>query len=214
MIVVKNLSKTIKNKNEEKTLLKNINLVCPDKGLVLLYGNSGCGKTTLLNILEGLDKKYSGTVEIFGKNLRTINNHKYLKSISIIFQDSNFINGYTVLENIKIILETKGIKFDPFLIETRLNQFKIKNLLNKRIETLSGGEKQILLLVLTQFESSKIVFSDEPTGSIDEENELIAVKLLKELSREKLVIVVSHNVNLFLKQSDKAYFMKEGELYD
>ena len=214
MVVVKNLTKTIKIKKEEKNILKNINLNCPDKGMVLIYGNSGCGKTTLLNILEGLDKKYSGTVEILKKNIKSIPDYKYLKNISIIFQDCNFINGYTVLENIEIILRSKKIKFDPLLIETKLNQFKIKNLLYKRIEELSGGEKQILLLVLTQFETSKIVFCDEPTGSIDEENELIALKILKELAREKLVIVVSHNVALFLKHCDKAYYMEEGELYD
>ena len=73
MVVLKNLSKVIKFKKEEKIILKNISLSCPEKGMVLLYGNSGCGKTTLLNIMEGLDRKYSGTVEIFGKNLKKIN---------------------------------------------------------------------------------------------------------------------------------------------
>lgn len=215
MVVVKNLSKVVKFQKEQKIILKNINLKCPGKGLVLLYGNSGCGKTSLLNILEGLDKKYSGTVEIFGKNIKNIRNSEYLKKdISIIFQDSNFINGFTVLENIKIIFSTKGLKFDPFLIETRLAQFKIKDILHKRIESLSGGEKQILILVLTQFETSKIVFCDEPTGSIDEANEIIAVRLLKEISRDKLVFVVSHNVDLFFKHADKTFYMNEGEIYD
>jgi ABC-type lipoprotein export system ATPase subunit len=127
MVVLKNLSKVIKIKKEEKTILKNISLTCPEKGLVLLYGNSGCGKTTLLNIMEGLDRKYEGTAEFFGKDLKKINLKKYLREdISIIFQESNFINNYSVLENIKLIFSIKGLDFDPFLIETRLKQFNIK----------------------------------------------------------------------------------------
>ena len=215
MVVVRNLTKVIKLKKEEKTLLKNINFECPSKGLVLLYGKSGCGKTTLLNILEGLDQKYAGSAEIFGKDLRKTNITKYLRNdVSIIFQDSNFINGYTVLENIKLIFNTKHIRFDPFLIETRLKQFKIDNILNKNIETLSGGERQILLLILIQLQQSKIVFCDEPTGSIDEQNEIVAARILKEISRDRLVFVVSHNVELFSKYADKILYMKEGKLYD
>lgn len=213
MVKISNLKKTVKLQKEVKTILNNINFECPEKGLVLLYGNSGCGKTTLLNILEGLDEKYSGSVEIFGRDLRKINKNKYLKrDISIIFQDSNFINGYTAKENIRLICDIKNIKIDLILIETKLKQFKIENILNKRIEALSGGEKQILLLILTQLQNSKIVFCDEPTGSIDEANELIALKILKEMSRTRLVFVVSHNVELFKKYSDQILFMKEGEL--
>ena len=215
MVVVKNLSKVIKNKKEEKYILKNISFECPSKGMVLLYGNSGCGKTSLLNILEGLDFKYSGIVEILGKDLKHFKSYKYLKKdISIIFQDSNFINGYTVLENIKLLFWIKGILFDPFLIETRLKQFKIENIINKKIEFLSGGEKQILKLILTQLTPSKIVFCDEPTGSIDEKNEGFAVKLLKEMSKDRLVFVVSHNVELYSKFSDKLIYLKDGEIYD
>lgn len=213
MVKISNLKKTVKLQKEVKTILNNINFECPEKGLILLYGNSGCGKTTLLNILEGLDEKYSGSVEISGRNLRKINKNKYLKrDISIIFQDSNFINGYTAKENIRLICDIKNLKIDLILIETKLKQFKIENILNKRIEALSGGEKQILLLVLTQLQNSKIVFCDEPTGSIDEANELIALKILKEMSRTRLVFVVSHNVELFKKYSDQIFFMKEGEL--
>ena len=98
-MVVKNLCKIIKFKKEKRI----INLSCPDKGLILLHGNSGCGKTTLLNILEGLDENYTGDVQILGKNLKKINKTKYLRDeISIIFQDCNLMNGYTVLELLKI----------------------------------------------------------------------------------------------------------------
>lgn len=212
-MVVKNLCKIIKFKKEKKIILKNINLSCPDKGLILLHGNSGCGKTTLLNILEGLDENYTGDVQILGKNLKKINKTKYLRDkISIIFQDCNLINGYTVLELLKIRFGSKKIKFDPLLIETKLSQFKINNILNKKVETLSGGEKQILALTMVQFENSKIVFCDEPTGSIDIKNELIAVRLLKQISINKLVFVVSHNFELFSKFADKVFFMNEGEI--
>jgi ABC-type cobalamin/Fe3+-siderophores transport system ATPase subunit len=112
------------------------------------------------------------------------------------------------------MFSTKGLKFDPFLINTKLKQFKINDILNKKIETLSGGERQILLLILIQLQPSKIVFCDEPTGSMDEKNEGFAVKMLKEISRTRLVFVVSHNVELFSKYSDKILFMKEGEIYD
>ena len=83
MVVVKNLSKVIKNKKEEKYILKNISFECPSKGMVLLYGNSGCGKTSLLNILEGLDFKYSGTVEIFGKDLKHFKSYNKKRKIRI-----------------------------------------------------------------------------------------------------------------------------------
>ena len=213
MVLVRNLTKEINFKKDKKTILKNISFTCPEKGLILLYGNSGCGKTTLLNILEGLDEKYSGTVEILGKDLRKINKIKYLRDdISIIFQDSNFINEYTVLENIEIISQIKKVKIDPLLVETRLGQFEIKNIMNKKIETLSGGEKQILALILVFLQTTKIVFCDEPTGSVDENNEKILLKMLKQMSKERLVFVVSHNVDLYKKWCDLSLFMRDGEL--
>ena len=120
------------------------------------------------------------------------------------------MTGYTVLENLELIFGIKKIKLNNRLFNEKLFEFNLSDFLNKRVETLSGGEKQIILLLSVYFHKSKILFCDEPTGSMDEDSEQIAISILKELSEDRLVFVVSHNVGLFSKYCDKLFTLNEG----
>ena len=123
------------------------------------------------------------------------------------------IDELNVYDNLILSQKLLNLKDDK-KVNSIIELLSLKFLLKKYPPVLSGGEKQRVAIARALINNPKILFCDEPTGSIDEENELIALKIIKELAREKLVIVVSHNVALFIKHCDKAYYMEEGELYD
>lgn len=202
---VKNLCRSFKlNDNKSISILNNLNFCLPSKGMFFIYGKSGCGKSTLLSILEGIMEPTSGEVFFNGKKY---SNKDVSNEIGIIFQSFNLIKGMSVKQNLILAKKIKGIKNNK---QFDLEKLGISNLLNKKIETLSGGEKQRVCLARAIIGSPKVIFADEPTGNLDKENTKIIFDLLKEISKKILVVVVTHNSEILKEYNDGFLNLNNG----
>jgi ABC-type lipoprotein export system ATPase subunit len=179
---------------------KDINLVFPNRGLILLTGESGSGKTSLLNCISGLDKFSDG--EMFCSKAL---------SFSFVFQDYQLIEDLTVIENLRFLIDLKYISSDNEIDEV-LRKFGIYDVRNHMPSELSGGQKQRLSIVRAILQHSNVILADEPSGNLDSENSKNVSALLKEISKERLVIVASHEPSLFLEISDGYIQIEKGEI--
>ncbi len=199
----------IKKKYGNETVLNNISLKFPDHGLISIVGESGSGKSTLLNIIGLLEKYDEGKLLIDGKstkdlNLKDINNvHKTY--FSFIFQQYNLIENMSVIDNITITNDNKDIY-------SIINMLKIRHLLTKKVIKLSGGEKQRVALARALSTNPRVLLADEPTGALDSKNRNIVMELLKNISEDILVILVTHNYRDALKYSDRIIEIKDGTI--
>ena len=193
MIKIENAIK----KYKDQVVLNDLNLELDEFGLVAIRGESGSGKTTLLNCLSGLDSFTSGTVTGIKKG-----------DVSFIFQDFQLIDNLTVKENLLIVTDNKSNE-----IEEALEKVDIR-FPDKKINQLSGGQKQRVAIARALLLNTKYIFADEPTGNLDSNTAENIVKLLKEISKEHLVFVVTHNVELFSKYCDRLITLKDGKIID
>lgn len=191
MIQIKNLSK----KYEEQIVLNNVNFKLPDSGLICLVGASGCGKSTFLNILAGFDSDYSGEISVCGTFISGMSADELCNyrrnNIGFVFQNYNLLSGYTVFENILLAHEASGIKDED--IDLLLHRLNIYEKRNERIENLSGGQKQRVAIARALMGNPQIILADEPTGALDRKNSTEIMELLKEISKERLVLVITHD---------------------
>ena len=216
MIYIDNLTKAY----GEHIVIDHISLTLPDRGLVLICGDSGCGKTTLLNCISSL-LTYQGQITINGISLENLSekgrNEFRNKNIGFVFQDFKLFNLDTVNNNVMFALDIspniprirKKRKCDDLL---RLVGLKGKE--KQIINTLSGGEKQRVAIARSLANDSKIILADEPTGALDEENAIKIMELLKEVSNDRLVIIVSHDQELTRKYADVVVEMKDGKIVE
>lgn len=214
MIVLKNVNKTYSTKEKGKVrALLDINISFPEKGLCLILGKSGSGKTTLLNILGGLDNKYSGDFYICNKKIKEVKEYdKFRKDyVSFVFQDFNLIDDLTVEDNLLLGYRFSSDKYYKKVSDV-LNIVGLKGYEKRYPKELSGGEQQRIAVARALIKDSKILLADEPTGNLDKENSEEIYNLLKEISKEKLVILVSHNIDLGLKYADYIVELKKGEI--
>ena len=199
----------IKKKYNKVTVLNNISLKFPDHGLVSIVGESGSGKSTLLNIIGLLERSDEGSILIDGRNTKELKNkdidniHK--NYISFIFQQYNLIENMSVIDNITITNDNKDIY-------SIINMLKIRHLLTKKVSKLSGGEKQRVALARALSFNPKILLADEPTGALDSKNRNIVMELLKSISNDILVIMVTHNYRDAIKYSDRIIEIKDGSI--
>lgn len=200
MIELKNVSKSYRLANGiEKKALDCVSLNFPDTGLVFVVGKSGSGKSTLLNIIGGLDKEDSGKVIVDGKSLKYFKNEDYdyyrNEYIGFVHQEANLIPDYNVYENIMISLKLKGMKINYEDCDKLLDYLSLNGLGNRNINELSGGEKMRVSIARALVKNPKILICDEPTGSLDLETGNQIFKILKSVSKDRLVIVVTHDIN-------------------
>ena len=200
MIELKNVSKSYRLANDvEKKALNCVSLNFPDTGLVFVVGKSGSGKSTLLNIIGGLDKEDSGEVIVDGKSLKYFKNEDYdyyrNEYIGFVHQEANLIPDYNVYENIMISLKLKGMKISYEDCDKLLDYLSLNGLGNRNINELSGGEKMRVSIARALVKNPKILICDEPTGSLDLETGNQIFKILKSVSKDRLVIVVTHDIN-------------------
>lgn len=200
MIELKNVSKSYRLANGvEKKALDCVSLNFPDTGLVFVVGKSGSGKSTLLNIIGGLDKEDSGEVIVDGKSLKHFKNEDYdyyrNEYIGFVHQEANLIPDYNVYENIMISLKLKGMKISYEDCDKLLDYLSLNGLGNRNINELSGGEKMRVSIARALVKNPKILICDEPTGSLDLETGNQIFKILKSVSKDRLVIVVTHDIN-------------------
>ena len=191
-IEISNLSKSF----GKHVLFDNINLNIEEGKITCLYGTSGCGKTTILNILGLVEPYDSGKIKYNGK---TINSRKdtlnFLRNdVGFIFQDFGLLENETVWENMQIVYKIKKMKDAKIKIEQVLNELNLSNMLNRKVYELSGGEQQRIAIAKMILKDPDLILADEPTASLDDDNKQIVLSMLRMLQQKgKTVIIVSHD---------------------
>ena len=187
------------NKNNECTALKNINLNLPSNGLIFITGKSGCGKTTLLNIISGIDTPTNGEVKT---------TYRQKDYSAIIFQDFALIDYLSVYDNLMLVakMNNKG----SFEVLEITKKYGIDNILNHLPNEISGGQKQRVSIARAIILDRPVLICDEPTGNLDSENTKIVCDILKNESKNRLVIVVSHDLEEFRSISDRIIKISDG----
>lgn len=217
MIEVKNLYKTYKpKKGKPVQALKNINLKFEETGLVFILGKSGSGKSTLLNMLGGLDKFDDGEIIIKGKsseNFTQSDFDSYRNTfIGFIFQEYNILNDFTVGANIALSMELQGKKPSKEELNDILEEVDLDGFGGRKPNELSGGQKQRVAIARALIKKPEIIMADEPTGALDSNTGKQVFDTLKKLSKNKLVIVVSHDRDFAEQYGDRVIELADGEV--
>ena len=218
MLELKNICKSYHSNGIYEIALKNINLKLPSKGLISIVGKSGSGKTTLLNIIGSLDKSDFGELIVDNKNIRDFDDNEldsYRNNyISFIFQNYNLIDYMSIIDNIKLkmIISSEDESKINYDAEEALKKVGLDKYKEKLPIYLSGGERQRVAIARALSSNSKIILCDEPTGALDHKTGIEILNLLKEISKEKLVIMVTHNLELAKKYSNRIITMEDGEI--
>lgn len=221
MLKLENITKIYEGKNFKQIALNDVTLVFRNNEFVSILGPSGSGKTTLLNIIGGLDKYTYGNLIIDGVSTRKYkerdwNNYRSNK-VGFIFQSYNLINHQTVLSNVLLSLNIAGKpkKESIKLAKKVLKDVGLENYIKKKPKELSGGQMQRVAIARALVTNPDIILCDEPTGALDSQTSIQIMELLKEISKEKLVIMVTHNVTLANKYSDRVIALNDGVItYD
>lgn len=212
---VKNVSKSYPIKKGEKVqALRGISFDLPDTGMVVILGKSGCGKSTLLNILGGLDRFDSGDVECFGKSLKSLSRKElddYRNScVGFVFQEYNLIPELDVFDNIALPLQLQGQTDNDEKVKSALEQVGMSGFERRKVEELSGGQKQRVAIARALVKDAKIILADEPTGALDSHSGENVLKILKWISREKLVVLVTHDREFAEEYGDRIIELADG----
>lgn len=221
MLKLENITKIYEGKNFKQIALNDVTLAFRNNEFVSILGPSGSGKTTLLNIIGGLDKYTYGNLIIDGVSTRKYkerdwNNYRS-KKVGFIFQSYNLINHQTALSNVLLSLNIAGKpkKESIKLAKKVLKDVGLENYIKKKPKELSGGQMQRVAIARALVTNPDIILCDEPTGALDSQTSIQIMELLKEISKEKLVIMVTHNVTLANKYSDRVIALNDGVItYD
>lgn len=200
--------------------LKGVSLSFRNSEFVAILGPSGCGKTTMLNIIGGLDRYTKGDVLINGKSTTTFKNNDWdayrNNYVGFIFQNYNLIGHQTILENVELALTLSGInaKERKQRATEALAKVGLERQLHKKPNQLSGGQMQRVAIARALVNNPEIILADEPTGALDSKNSVQIMDLLKEIAKERLVIMVTHNDQLAYDYSTRIIKMLDGEVLD
>lgn len=189
-----------KGQDNEHVALENVTIEFENRGLVFIEGQSGSGKTTLLNIISGLDKPTSGKLENdYGENY-----------CSMVFQDFQLIDSLTVEENLDLVMDImpNSLKDKSELVK----KYGLENILDHYPNQISGGEKQRVAIVRAILENRPLIICDEPTGNLDEDNSVKIADLLFSESKDHLVVVASHDTELFINRCNHHLVIKRGKI--
>jgi putative ABC transport system ATP-binding protein len=214
MITMTNVTKTYKTGDVETYALKDVNLTIEEGEFVVILGPSGSGKSTLLNVISGLDTVTSGEIAFKGETLTNLDEEEMTafrrKHLGFIFQQYNLLQNLNVYENIQI---GSDIGTAPLDIADLLEKVGLEKSRNKYPSQLSGGEQQRVSIVRSLAKNPDIIFCDEPTGSLDEENSKKILQLLQNLNEDynKTVIVITHNLGI-AEMADKVIKMNSGQI--
>ena len=219
MLSVKNLVKTYRqgrSKNNVVTALNNVSIDFPDKGLVFLLGKSGSGKSTLLNAIGGLDAFDSGEIIIKGKSSATFSQSDFDSYrntfIGFIFQEYNILENFSVAKNIALAMELQGKKATKDKVNAILEQVDLLQFAKRKPNQLSGGQKQRVAIARALIKSPEIIMADEPTGALDSATGKQVMETLKNLSKSKLVIIVSHDRDFAETYGDRIIELQDGKI--
>ena len=217
MLETKNLYKIYKpKKGVPVTALDDVTIQFPETGMVFLLGKSGSGKSTLLNVLGGLDKYDSGEITIKGVSSKTFKQQHFDSYrntyIGFIFQEYNILEDFTVGANIALAIELQGRKADDGQINEILKEVDLDGYGNRKPNELSGGQKQRVAIARALVKNPEIIMADEPTGALDSNTGKQVLDTLKKLSKNKLVIVVSHDREFAEQYADRIIELHDGKV--
>ncbi|HEY8424085.1 MAG TPA: ABC transporter ATP-binding protein/permease [Clostridia bacterium] len=217
MLEIRNVTKVYKpKKGVPVKALDNVSLKFPEKGMVFILGKSGSGKSTLLNILGGLDRADEGEIIIKGKSSKDFTQSDFDSYrntyLGFIFQEYNILNEFTVGANIGLALELQGKKATNEEINKILEEVDLVGYGNRKPTELSGGQKQRVAIARALVKNPEIILADEPTGALDSKTGIQVFETLKKLSKDKLVIVVSHDREFAEYYGDRVIELKDGRV--
>ena len=218
MLQLQHISKIYKTGNQEFHALKDISIRFRENEFVSILGQSGSGKTTLLNIIGGLDQYTSGDLLIQGKSTKQFKDRDWDSyrnhTIGFVFQSYNLIGHQTALSNVEIAMTLSGIskaERKKRAIEA-LERVGLKDHLYKKPNQMSGGQMQRIAIARALVNNPKVVLADEPTGALDSETSLQIMELLKDIAKERLVIMVTHNPELAQAYSTRIVQVLDGNI--
>ncbi len=220
MLQLKNITKNYKTGSDEVKALKGISLEFRESEFVSILGQSGCGKTTLLNIIGGLDRYTTGDLIINGKTTKefkdkdwdTYRNH----SVGFVFQNYNLIPHQTVLSNVELALTISGVTKEERRKRAKeaLEKVGLGDQINKKPNQMSGGQMQRVAIARALVNDPDILLADEPTGALDSVTSMQVMEILKEISKDRLIIMVTHNPELAEKYSTRIIRLLDGKVTD
>ena len=218
MLILKNIVKDYVTGDTTVRALNDINIKFRESEFVAILGPSGCGKTTLLNIIGGLDVYTQGDLVINGKSTKTFTDENWdtyrNHSIGFVFQNYNLIPHQSVLANVELALTLSGVskKERRERAIKALEQVGLGSHINKRPNQMSGGQVQRVAIARALINNPDIILADEPTGALDSETSVQIMELLKEISKDKLIIMVTHNPELAYEYSNRIVKFKDGKI--
>ena len=220
MLELKEVNKYFnKNKPNEIHVVNNVSLDFEKTGLIAILGPSGSGKTTLLNLIGGLDKVDGGKIFINGKEITNTSSHTVDKirnlNVGYIFQDYKLIDNASVFENVAVSLRMIGEKDEKIIkekVEFVLEKVNMSRFKFRPAKALSGGQKQRVAIARAIVKNPNIIIADEPTGNLDSKNSIAVMDILKSISKEKLVIVVTHEVELAKSYASRIIEIEDGKI--
>lgn len=218
MLEIRNVTKIYRSKSgAEVKALDNVSISFAETGMVFVLGKSGSGKSTLLNVIGGLDGCDSGEFVIKGKSSKQFMGSDFdayrNTFIGFIFQEYNILDDFTVGANIGLALELQGKKADNKKISEILKEVDLLDYAKRKPNELSGGQKQRVAIARALVKDPEIIMADEPTGALDSNTGKQIFDTLKELSKTKLVIVVSHDRDFAERYGDRIIEMKDGQVF-
>lgn len=212
----KNVVKTYKTSSGEVHALKGVSFDLPNSGMVFVLGKSGCGKSTLLNVLSGLDNFDGGDIIYGGKSIKNFTQSEldgYRNSCcGFVFQEYNLIPELNVKDNVALAIEMQGEKGVEGKVAEALKKVGLGGYESRKITELSGGQKQRIAIARSIVKEPKIIFADEPSGALDSDTGESIFTLLKELSQNTLVIVVSHDKEFAQRYGDRIIELSDGKV--
>ena len=220
MLKLENIVKVYETGGEDVTALRGINLSFRENEFVAILGHSGCGKTTLLNLIGGLDQYTSGDLIINGRSTKSFKDSDWDSyrnhSIGFVFQNYNLIPHQSVLANVELALTLSGVGKTERRRRAAeaLEKVGLADQMKKRPNQLSGGQMQRVAIARALVNDPDILLADEPTGALDSETSVQVMDLLKEIARDKLVIMVTHNPELADQYATRIVRLKDGQIVD
>lgn len=220
MLQLKDIVKEYGDGDNKVTALNGVNISFRENEFVAILGHSGCGKTTMLNIIGGLDHYTSGDLIINGTSTKKYKDRDWdayrNHSIGFIFQSYNLIPHQSVLANVELALTISGVSKSERKKRAKeaLEKVGLGNQIHKKPNQMSGGQMQRVAIARALINNPDILLADEPTGALDSETSIQVMELLKEIAKDKLVIMVTHNPELAEQYATRIVKIKDGQLTD
>ncbi len=214
MIEIKELKKTYGTKAARTAALNGVSLTLPDRGMVFILGRSGCGKTTLLNMLGAMDAFDGGEIIVDGRKLSSLSQKErdaYRNTyVGFVFQEYNLIEDFTVEQNVAVAQELQRREPDGEQTERLLAELGLGGTADRKVTELSGGQRQRVAIARALIKRPRLLLCDEPTGAMDNASGEELMGLLKAVSADRLVVVVTHDRELAREHGDRIIELKDG----